>query len=282
MNPMNWRQGLLVSLLAIAGSSVLAQALMNNAEVLKLVEAGMPDEVILEAIAAAKSHKFDTSASALVALKNKGASPAVLKAVLNPKSVSASGAAPTRVAAAAPGGKPVAAAAAPSGLNPEEVAVVINGQEQVMQYIIPTLRTAARALGFGGVASYATLSGTKASRRLPGTGLEFIVSVPKNAQPQGYLTLANFAVRNNGTREVMTGGGYMSYSSGINKDRVVPVAQEALADQSRARDGFVLYRIKPERDLSPGEYALVLYTAEVRTVGFFAQAANSYFDFGVD
>lgn len=277
-----WKRSLVITLLATAAGLSHAQTVMNNAEVLKLVEAGMPDEVILEAIAAAKTHKFDTSAKSLVALKDKGASAAVLKAVLNPKSVSVSGAAPVRMAATPAGGRPAPAAAAPSGLNPEEVAVVINGQEQVMQYIIPTLRTAARALGFGGVASYAALSGSKATRRLPGSGLEFIISVPKNAQPQGYMTLANFAIRNNDTREVMTGGGYMSYSSGIHKSRVVPISHEALADQSRARDGFVLYRIKPERELAAGEYALVLYTAEVRTAGFFAQAANSYFDFGVD
>jgi hypothetical protein len=270
-------RALVATVFAVSAHLATAQAVMNNAEVAKLVEAGMPDSVILEAIYTAKVHKFDTSAAALVALKNKGASADVLKAVLSPKGA----AAPVRVSAA-PGAKAQPAAAAAQGLNPEEVAVVIGGQEQVMQYILPSMRTAARAFGFGGMATYATLSGPKATRRLPGAGLEFIVSVPKNAQPQGYLTLANFAVRKNDTREVMTGGGYMSYSTGIHKDRVVAVTQEALADQSRARDGFVLYRIKPEKDLPAGEYALVLYTAEVRTVGFFAQAANSYFDFGVD
>ncbi|MFY8017237.1 MAG: hypothetical protein ACOVN9_03930 [Inhella sp.] len=275
----------LLGALLLSASVITAQAqsVMNNSEVLKLIEAGMPDEVILEAIGAAKSHRFDTSANGLVALKNKGASPAVLKAVLNPKSVTpaaAGVAVPVRVASV--GNSKAASESEPAVLNPELVAVVINGQEQVMQYIIPSLRTSARALGFGGVASYAALSGTKATRRLPGNGVEFIVSVPKNAQPQGYLTVANFAVRNNGTREVMTGGGYMSYSTGIHKDRIVAVSQEALADQSRARDGFVLYRVKPEKELAAGEYALVLYTAEVRTAGFFAQAANSYFDFGVD
>jgi hypothetical protein len=44
----------------------------------------------------------------------------------------------------------------------------------------------------------------------------------------------------------------------------------------------VLYRVSPERSLASGEYALVLYTQEVRTAGFFMQGANSYFDFGVD
>lgn len=278
----NWKKPLLAAVLVGAGLGAQAQALMNNAEVLKLIEAGMPDDVILEAIAGAKSHKFDTSANALVALKNKGASPAVLKAVLNPKALSPTAAAPAATPTRVSNVGAKAQSAAAGGLNPEEVAVVVNGQEQVMQYIVPTVRTAARAFGFGGMATYATLQGPKAARRLPASGVEFVVSVPKNAQPQGYLTLANFAVRKNDTREVQMGGGYMSYSTGINKDRVVPVVHEALADQSRAREGFVLYKIKPERDLPAGEYALVLYTAEVRTVGFFAQAANSYFDFSVE
>ena len=55
-----------------------------------------------------------------------------------------------------------------------------------------------------------------------------------------------------------------------------------MPDQSRARDGFMLYKVKPENSLPRGEYALVLYTQEVRTIGIFAQAANSYFDFGID
>lgn len=108
------------------------------------------------------------------------------------------------VLAAAVVAKPAAAA---GGINPEEVLVSVGGQESTMQYIIPTVRTAARALGFGGVATYATLQGRQAGRKLPASGLEFIVSVPKNAQAAGYLTLANFAVRNNGTREVQMGGG---------------------------------------------------------------------------
>jgi 5-hydroxyisourate hydrolase-like protein (transthyretin family) len=81
---------------------------------------------------------------------------------------------------------------------------------------------------------------------------------------------------------VSTGSGYMSYSSGIAKDRVVAITSEQLPDQSRAKEGFVLYKVKPEKALTSGEYALVFYTAEVRVAGFFAQAANSFYDFGVD
>jgi hypothetical protein len=55
-----------------------------------------------------------------------------------------------------------------------------------------------------------------------------------------------------------------------------------LEDQSRARAGFILYKISPAKPLPRGEYALILYTAEVHVVGFFAQGGNSCFDFGVD
>ncbi|MDY0745047.1 hypothetical protein SNE35_11035 [Paucibacter sp. R3-3] len=265
-------------LLGLAAPTASAATLTNN-DVLKLLDAGMPESVIIQSITSASSTKFDTSADALIKLKDKGASAAVLQAVLNPKAAAAA-AAPARTSGGGSTATPAAAAA--GGLNPEEVQLVVNGQETPMQYIVAQSRMAARALGFGGMASYATLQGSKAARRLPADGVAFIVSVPKNAQVPGYLTLANFAVRKNDTREVSTGGGYMSYSSGINKDRVVPIKSEQLSDQSRARDGFVLYKIAPEKALSSGEYALVLYTQEVRVAGFFAQAANSYFDFGVD
>ncbi|MEW7847782.1 hypothetical protein AB2N08_03690 [Massilia aurea] len=244
-------------------------ASMSNADVLKLLAAGMPEEVVLEAIENSTG-RFDTSANALIALKAKGATPNVLKAMLQ-------------------AGKPRTAAAASTKAdsknattyNPEEITLVLDGQSSAMQYIIPQQRTAARALGFGGMATYAALSGEKAVRRLAGKP-EFIVSVPRNAQAANYLTLANFAVRKNGTREVMTGGGYMSYSSGINKSRVVPIVTEALPDQSAAREGFILHKITPVDAMAPGEYALVLYTGEIRSSGFFAQSTNSFYDFGVD
>jgi hypothetical protein len=269
----SFRGAALGLVLALCAATALA-APITNADVIKLLEAGMPEEVVLQAIANGEP-KFNTSSDALVQLKKKGATPAILKAVLAAPQGGTAAAAPTVKKA---GGSTAAA----SSLNPEQALAVVGGQEQAMQYLVPTMRTGARALGFGGVASYATLSGTSAQLRLPAKGVEFIVSVPKNAQVAGYVTIASFVVRKNGTREVSTGGGYMSYSTGINRDHVVAIKTEALADQSRAHEGFVLHRVTPESMLPNGEYALVLYTAEVRTVGFFGAAANSFFDFGVD
>lgn len=262
-------------LLSFATQSVFAGVLTNQ-DVIKLLDAKMPEDVILQAIVSGQT-KFDTSPTALIKLREKGATATILKAMLNPAEFGKANQTASKEKAGA-GAKAIANESS----NPEEVAIVVNGTEANMQYIIPQVRTASRAFGFGGVATYASLNGSTAQRRIASNTPEFIVSVPKNAQAPNYLTLANFVIRDNGSREVLIGGGFLSYSTGIHKDRVIPVRTEALANQTKARDGFILYKVTPEKELAKGEYALVLYTGELRVAGFFSQAANSYFDFGVD
>jgi hypothetical protein len=262
---------------------VCAQAVagpITNKDVLSLLEAGMPEDVVLEAIFTGDA-KFDTSAAALIKLKNKGATPTILKAVLSPK-IRHDGAAVADARPAARGAAEPAKKASGNAYNPEEVMLVLDGKATSMQYVVAGSRTAARALGFGGVATYAVVNGGAAVRRVPKSGLEFLVSVPKNAQAPNYVSLAQLEVNDGQSRDVMVGGGFLSYSTGIDKDRLAKLTIEKLDDQTRATDGFILYRVKPSQDLAAGEYALVLYTGEVRTAGFFAQATNSYFDFGVD
>lgn len=268
---------LVAAVFAMLVASGSFAAVMTNKDVVLMLEASMGEDVILQAIRTSET-KFDTSAQALVRLKQKGATPAVLKAMMQPLPAAAPSARNTGPGPA-PGAPPGRRASA--ALNPEEVLAVSDGREEPMSYIIPGMRTAARALGFGGVGQYAMLQGQRAQRRLPNT-VEFIVSIPKAAQSVNYLTLANFAVRNNNTREVLIGGGVMSYTSGVHKDRVVKVTIDPLEDQSRAREGFVLHRVRSDAPMAPGEYALVLNTGDVRSQGLFAHATNSYFDFGVD
>jgi hypothetical protein len=261
--------------LSLALLQSASAAVVTNADVIKLLEAKMPEDVIIQAIISGQA-KFDTSPNALIKLREKGASSLVLKAILNPAEFA------VKPSAKSGSGNATSTKMANDSINPEEVTIVSAGVESTMQYIIPQTRTASRAFGLGGVATYASLNGSTAQRRLSQNTVEFIVSVPKNAQAPNYMTLASFVIRDNGSREVLIGGGFMSYSSGIHKDRVIPIRTEALANQARAKEGFILYRVTPEKELAKGEYALVLYTGEIRTTGFFASAANSYFDFGVD
>lgn len=162
---------------------------------------------------------------------------------------------------------------------------MIDGSQTVaMRYLNPQMRTAARGLGFGGIASYAVLRGSQANSRITNKQPSFLVSVPNQAQPESYVTVASFAVRKNNSREVLVGGGYMSYSSGIHPDRIIAVTSEKAEDQSKAQKGFTLYKVTPTRALATGEYAVILYTGEMQGVvaTWFTGTGNSYFDFGVD
>lgn len=262
--------GLLLLILTLLNAVDVFGAKMTNDDVIKLVEAGMSEELIISVIAKSEV-AFDTSTDAVIALSKKGVSQKIISAMITP---------PKEEAKTIVKDKDQADA---NKINPEEIILLDNGQERTMTYIIPEVRTGVRALGFGGVATYTVMKGNHAQLRTDNKTPSFLVSVPKNAQPNSYMTLASFAVRRNNSREVLVGGGFMGYSTGIHPDRIMQVVFEKIEDQSRATEGFVIYKITPKSSLIPGEYAVVLYTSEVRTAGFFGQhGANSCFDFGID
>ncbi len=243
---------------------------ITNKSVIDLTKAKMSDDIIIAAINGGEP-SFDTSANGLIALKNAGVSDNVIQTMI---AASSGGGSST---AAAPKGTTIPAGA----INPENATLIDNGAQKPMQYLTPQMRTSARGLGFGGVAQYAVLRGTKATLRTSRTP-KFLIAVPNNAQPESYFTLASFAVRNNGSREVLVGGGYYSFSTGIHKDRIVAVTTAKAASQSKAPPNFTIYEITPAAELLPGEYALVVYSSQVRTAGYFVSGLDSYFDFGVD
>jgi hypothetical protein len=246
---------------------------MTNQDVIKMVQAKLSEDTISMAIKAAKPG-FDTSADGLVKLSSAGVPDGIIRLIIEAKSGEGAG------AAASPAGSSGAAVA--GAFNPEEVVLIDGDKRSTMRYLAPQMRTAARALGFGGVGSYAVLPGTQATLRLKNHQPSFMVAVPTNAQPESYVTLANFAIRKNGTREVQVGGGYMSYSTGVNKDRVMAIAVEKAPDQGKAPKGFILYRVNVSAPLPPGEYAFILYNSQVKVVGYFLGGGDSYFDFGID
>lgn len=254
---------------ALLAAPAAAQASMTNQGVIDLVKAKMNNDTVLAAIRGSKP-AFDTSSTGIISLSKAGVPEPIIQEMIR---INTSGSSSASVA-------PVSGAL-PAGFNPEQVVVVDNGVAKPMQYLTPQIRTAARALGFGGVAQYASLQGTKATLRTSNKPT-FQVAVPNNAQVESYVTLANFEVRKNGTREVLIGGGYISYSSGITKDRVVPITSTKAADQSKAPANFTVYDVTPVNPLKSGEYAFVVYSSAVRSVGYFATGLDSYFDFGVD
>lgn len=240
-----------------------AEAPLTNADVTKLVEARLPTGTIVKTIRASGG-QFDTSPQELIRLSKMGIHPEIIDAMIESK-----------------GGKS-SYENGDADITPEEITVEAGGKQIKMRYVIARTRSAARALGLGGVATYAVLVGPRAQLRLSDRSPSFVIAVPENAQPESYLTLANLAVRRNNNREVMIGGGYISYSTGITADRIVATHGERMADQSRAPNGYILYSVAVATPLEPGEYALVTYNSEVKVTGWFASGSDSYFDFGVD
>ena len=253
---------------ALLASPALAEKVTNQS-VIDLTKAKMSDEVIHSAISSG-TPSFDTSSKGLIALKNAGVSDKVVQAILS------ANASPAPAAAAAPRASGGSAA---GGMTPETATLIDGGKSSQMKYLTPTLRHIAAP--FAGLRTYASLTGMKAALRTSGNP-KFVIAVPNNAQPESYFTLAHMAQQKNGNREVLVGGGYYAYSTGITKDRVVPVTSAKAPSQSGAPAGFTLYELTPTSQLASGEYALVLYSSVVRSSGWFASGLDSYFDFGID
>lgn len=229
---------------------------LTNADVVKLLDAGMPEDVIVQTIQK-EGGRFDTAPDSLIQLKAKGATPAELKAML------AAGSGTDQALAS----KHVTGASIVS-----EQPLLCDGQtETPLSFIVPQHRTAVRALGFGGAAAYAVLPGPRAERRTKNRQPSFLVSIPQAQQPASCVAVISFAVRSNDTREVLIGGGVVSFSSGIHPDRLRALTFTPLADQKDAKEGFIIYKAVLKAPLEPGEFGL----------GMEGVHAGVY-DFGVD
>lgn len=254
--------------LFLLGGALVA-APMTNDDVVKLVRAGLDDGIIITSIQNCEPN-FDTSSDGLIALSEAKVSKAVVTAIIQRASGKAAPAAASGGAVAADG----------KAMSPSDVLLIDGESTTMLQYSKLQIRVAARGLGFGGAASYCVIHGTKAGTRVKNKQPEFLLCLPERAQPNGVAELVLFAVRRNGTREVMTGGGYGSYSTGFPPERVVAIKFER-ADQSNAPDGFVIYRAIPQRALAVGEYAIVVNSSEA-VPSMAGPSAGSCFDFGVD
>ena len=165
--------------------------------------------------------------------------------------------------------QPAACQAAP------DVYAVVGGQRTVMRAIVVSTRTQARP--FAGVRQYAVMPGPAAQVRVA-SDATFIVAAPSNVQPQGMITLAWFETRGN-VREILVGGGYMSYSTGIHPDRIIQVTMTQASSQSGAPAGMTLYTVTPNAPLAGGEYALVVMGQMQQG---YAGIPGTFYDFGVD
>lgn len=232
---------------------------LTNADVVKMVKAGLPENTVIMAIQ--QSHtNFDTSPDALVALKDQGISAPILDAMLQAQGNRLSP--PSTGATSAP---TLRTAAAPTrGLK------LIDGANQVeMKYTTADMRSSGMFGNPFSVKVRWALNGNHAQLRITNTSPTFEVSIPNNVQPADYVTLAKLDTKSDRRELQAVKAGLTGSSNQLPKDKLVPITLEESQGQSNSASGYYkLYMVKLVNPIPPGEYAVLVQ--------------GSFYDFGVD
>jgi hypothetical protein len=281
------RKGFLAVMFLVISALLFAQQTMTNDAVIKLVKAGLSDDLIVATINA-QAGKYDTSVSGLIALKTAGASDKVVSAIV----IKASGSAP---AATAPASPAAAAATDPDDpASPHDPGVYFmtttpDGKTKMVfmdQVGVPASKTsgmmgAAFSFGIAKAKVKVDLVGGHAALRT-GSNPVFYMYFPPAVNLGGLggtdvvHSPAQFALLlledKKDHRETMVAKvGMGSQSTGNDEKRTFQFRSERLRAEA--------YKVTTLGSLQPGEYA---FLATTKVTGTLASATYIVYDFGVD
>jgi hypothetical protein len=271
---------------------LVAQQTMNNDSIIKLVKAGLSDDLIVSTINGSAG-AYDTSADGIIALKTAGASDKVVAAIV------AKASAPPSVPVA-----PAAAATAAVGTDPDDPAAAHEAGIYIydegapagskMTLLEPNVYTqgktggvfaSAMTYGIAKVKMKAVLRGAHANARVnnpqpvfyfyfekTGAGLSNASGFFAGTSTPNEYTLLKFEVKGE-TRETVTGSMNAFGGSGGTDDKAV-----TNFTYTRLRPG--VYKVMLNAALQPGEYGFISSGGSVG-MGAYASTTNSrVFDFG--
>jgi hypothetical protein len=239
---------------------------LTNEDVVAMVQAGLPADVVIEKIKNSKT-AFDTTTDALVSLKKAGVGSEIIRFMVNPTAESR----PAGVASPwANANSP-----APCQVPPGGTAPWLSGASPAMWYIDPDKgdrvevnyeRGTITHVGFAGFgASLLVLHPLKASVRVSGR-TQFLSCINPTDAPLVHFSL------DTGSDERNTSVGKIlpwHISFHISEGDLVPFKTE------KTPEGY--FKIAPATPLSPGEYGFV----PQGSIGFFS-AGERVYTFGVD
>lgn len=269
---------------------------LTNADVIKLVRAGLSDTLVIATIRQSPRTAFDVSPEALIALKTAGVSDAVIAVMMTPRSSSEPAPPPAVVTAAAPPSMPTEASRLAryspgiyleSGggtdspnLVPLEPAVFTQGKSG-------GVLASAMTFGIAKAKWKAVVRGARANIRTtiqqptfyfifenktPGLsesgGLAGLLAGASS--PNEFVLVQMFEKRD--SREVIVGEfNAFGSSAGTRSEDTIPLRIQRLAPG--------IYRVTPDEPLGPGEFCF-FYAATVPAAS--GVTAGKLFDFGVD
>jgi hypothetical protein len=283
-----------LAILFLAISSVLvAQQALNNDAVVKLVKAGLSDDLIVSTITA-QPGTYDTSTDGLIALKSAGVSDKVVAAIVAKASAPAA-VAPSPASSAAP------VAAVPAAQDPNDPAsphdpgvYLVNTSHDGKKEMIFIDRAGAgrqkTANVLGSAFTYG-ISKAKIKAEIPGAHAPirardsrpvFYMYFPSSNVLGGFggndvitspaqFTLLSVEEKKDHRETAVAKMGFASASAGTDDKRMTLFSTE------RIRNG--VYKITPNTDLAAGEYAFI---ASSGTAGPATNHTVVIYDFGVD
>ncbi len=252
---------------ASAGAAPPTQKPLTNEDILSMVQAGLPQEVVIEKIKSSKT-AFDTSTEALVALKKAGVSGDVIRIMVNP-------AAELKPApgVATLGANP--SAPAPCQVPPGGQAPWLSGASPAMWMVDPDKgdrsevnyeRGTITHVGFAGFGTrLLVLHPIKAGLRVP-SRTQFLSCINPTDAPLVHFSLDPGSDERN-TSVGRTTPFNMSFN--ISQEDLVPYKFE------KTPDGY--FKITPDAQLKAGEYGFV----PQGSIGFFS-AGERVYTFGVN
>ena len=270
--------------------TVRAQEIITNDEVISLTKAGLANSIIVGKIRSSKTN-FDTTADALIKLKQNGVGDEVIAAMFESKNPSSSAGAPSNSTGAAP----VAAAGDPNDpMSKHNYGIYLyeeNEGTRRMTQIKPNvsaqnrtggLFTNAMTYGIGKVKTKAELPGRNASLQIRSIkpvfyfyldvssgGLNTSSGVPSDPNE---FALVRFSERGDNREVTIAKTNSFSGKGGLSAEYIVEFKAEDL--------GNGVFRISPAADLKKGEYGFYLVNSGNSNTG--AAVGSKFFDFGVN
>ena len=267
---------------------LFAQQALNNDAVIKLVKAGLSDDLIVSTINGSAG-TYDTSADGIIALKTAGASDKVVAAIVT----KASAPAPVAAAPAVPAAAAVADPDDPASPHDPGVYLLTSGPDgkQKMFFIdragagrekTSNVMGAAFSYGISKAKIKAEVPGPHAPVRTRDTRPVFYMFFPSSSNLGGFggndvitspaqFSLLSMEEKKDHRETAVAKMGFASASAGTDDKRT------KLFSTDRIRNG--VYKLTPNTDLAAGEYAFIAST------GMGGPATNHtvvIYDFGID
>lgn len=274
------RKFILAAVLLAIGPWLIAQTALNNDSIVKLVKAGLSDDLIVSTINGSAGN-YNTSADGIIALKTAGVSDKVVAAIVS------------RAAAPAPAPAP-AVAAAPAPPDPDDPAAphdpgvyLLTTSADGKQKMLFIDRAGAGGekmhRGFASASMAAQIPGPRASVRSTDVKPVFYMYFPSTTEngglggaglitsPSQFSLLTLDVKKDHRETAVAKISGFGSISMGNDSKKT------SLVESVRVRSG--VYKVTPTENLKPAEYAFI---ASTNAAGGAAGGTTVIYDFGID